>query len=153
MTFSLILGDTSAQFTLSHAATTSAGQCLPTAEDEMGPLYKAGAPLRNSVGVGYLLMGKVRSAADCALISGAKIEIWLAGPDGLYGDDWRATLFSSTKGTYHFQSHAPPNYGTGRAHIHLKVTADNFKDLITQHYPITGAGEAIFDLNLVPAKQ
>ncbi len=31
----------------------------------MGPLYVQGAPERNQVGSGYLLMGTVKSAADC----------------------------------------------------------------------------------------
>ncbi len=124
--------------------------CQPTLEDELGPLYRAGAPMRNSVGTGYLLFGAVKSARDCEPISGAKIEIWLAGPQGVYGDQWRATLLSSEKGAFHFTSHVPPDYGTGRAHIHLKVTADGYSDLITQHYPVKGAGEAIFDLVLEP---
>jgi protocatechuate 3,4-dioxygenase beta subunit len=136
--------------TLSDATAESGFKCLPTAEDEMGPLYKPGAPVRQSVGSGYLLMGEVKSAADCQPVSGAKIEIWMAGPGGLYGDNWRATLFSSDKGTYHFTSHVPPNYGTGRPHIHIKVTTDNYKELVTQHYPKSDAGMAVFDLVLIP---
>jgi len=124
--------------------------CEPTAEDEMGPLYVQGAPERNEVGAGYLLMGTVRSAADCTPITDARIEIWMAGPQGHYGDEWRATLFSAGNGSYYFRSHVPPNYGTGRPHIHIKVSRDGYKTLITQHYPAAHAGEAIFDLILVP---
>ena len=126
--------------------------CEPTAEDEMGPLYVQGAPERNQIGTGYLLMGRVKSAADCTPIAGAMIEIWMAGPHGHYGDDWRATLFSDGNGSYYLQSHVPPNYGTGRAHIHVKVSSDGYKTLITQHYPAKNAGEAMFDLTLVPAR-
>lgn len=126
-------------------------QCTPTPEDELGPLYKPGAPVRNSVGKGYLLFGTVKSATDCREIPSARIEIWLVGPDGDYGDAWRATLFSSVRGTYFFESHVPPVYGTRRAHIHLKVTANNYQELVTQHYPARGAGEANLDLVLTPS--
>lgn len=125
--------------------------CSPTQEDEMGPLYRPEAPVRHSVGDGYLLMGRVKSAVDCAPIAHARIEIWLAGPEGIYGDDWRATLFSTAGGTYYFRSHVPPRYGLGRPHIHLKVTTPGFASLITQHYPGPGTGEAVFDLVLRPA--
>jgi len=126
-------------------------QCTPTAEDELGPLYEAGAPLRNSVGKGYLLFGTVKSATDCREIPAARIEIWLAGPEGVYGDDWRATLFSNENGAYFFESHTPPLYGRRPAHIHIKVTADNYQELITQHYPVKDSGEASLDLVLIPS--
>ncbi len=116
----------------------------------MGPLYVEGAPERNQVGSGYLLMGTVKSAADCLPIAGAIIEIWMVGPQGHYGDDWRATLFSAGNGGYYFLSHVPPNYGTGRPHIHIKVSRDGYKTLITQHYPAENAGECKFNLVFVP---
>ena len=125
--------------------------CEPTVEDELGPLYVPGATTRHQIGSGYLLMGTVRSAADCTPIAGARIEVWMAGPQGRYGDDWRATLFSGGNGSYYFQSHLPPSYGTGLPHIHIKVSRDGFKALITQHYPAKDAGEGMFDLVMVPA--
>jgi len=131
-------------------AEMAAYACEPTVEDEMGPLYVRGAQERNQIGTGYLLLGTVRSAADCTPITGAIIEVWMAGPQGHYGDDWRATLFSAGNGSYYFHSHVPPNYGTGRAHIHIKVSSDGYKTLITQHYPAENAGEGMFDLVLVP---
>ena len=124
--------------------------CEPTDEDEMGPLYVQGAPQRNEVGAGYLMMGTVKSAADCKPVANARIEVWMAGPQGHYGDEWRATLFSAGNGGYYFSSHVPPNYGTGRPHIHIKVSSDGYKTLITQHYPVENAGEGMFDLVLVP---
>ena len=80
-------------------------QCEPTAEDEMGPFYKPDAPYRTSVGTGYLLLGTVKAANDCSPIPAAKIELWMTGPNGRYGDAWRATLFSADNGTYYFVSH------------------------------------------------
>lgn len=99
-----------------------------------------------------LLMGEVKSAADCKSIGGARIEIWMAGPDGLYGDEWRATIFSRQNGRYYFSSHVPGQYGSRPSHIHLIANAPGFEELITQHYLTPGQGEAVFDLVLVPAR-
>ena len=127
--------------------------CEPTAEDEMGPFYRPDAPYRTSVGTGYLLFGTVKSATDCMPVADARIELWMTGPDGLYGDAWRATLLSAGNGTYHFTSHPPTEYGSRRPHIHIRVTAQGFLPLITQHYPRENAGEGLFDLVLIPAPQ
>jgi protocatechuate 3,4-dioxygenase beta subunit len=124
--------------------------CVPTPVEMDGPFYRAVAPQRNSIGNGYLLFGEVKSAVDCAPIAGARIEIWMTGPDGRYDDRWRATLFSRQDGRYYLQSHFPPPYGSRPPHIHLLVNAPGFMELITQHYPLAGSGEAIFDLILVP---
>lgn len=126
-------------------------RCTPTPPDADGPFYRPNAPVRNSIGSGYLLMGQVKSAADCTPIEDAKIEIWMAGPDGLYGDQWRATVVARRDGRYHFSSHFPGHYGSRPPHIHLIVNAPGFDELITQHYLQPGTGEAIFDLVLIPA--
>jgi protocatechuate 3,4-dioxygenase beta subunit len=128
-------------------------QCEPTPEDEMGPFYRPDAVVRNSVGTGYLLLGVVKSAQDCSLITTARIELWMTGPDGHYGEQWRATIFSAENGSYHFQSHAATDYGSRRPHIHIRVTADGFNPLVTQHYPVKDAGEGLFNLVLTPSSQ
>jgi len=132
------------------AAAAEPGSCTPTAVDADGPFYRPGAPERDKVGVGYILRGQVLSAADCAPLPGAKIEVWLNGPDGNYGDAWRATLFAGSDGSYRFESHPPVPYGTRPPHIHLIVNAAGHQELITQHYPQSDATEATFDLVLRP---
>jgi protocatechuate 3,4-dioxygenase beta subunit len=117
----------------------------------LGPFYIAGAPERDKVGEGYLLSGVVRSSVDCSPISGAQVELWLAGPDGEYSDDYRATLFASQDGSYAFESHFPPPYSGRPSHIHLRISAAGFETLVTQHYPVEGQVEASFDLVLTPA--
>lgn len=127
--------------------------CTPTPPDAEGPFYRIGAPVRNQIGSGYLLLGTVKSALDCKPIGGARIEIWMTGPDGRYGDPWRATIFSrQPDGRYYFSSHVPPPYGSRPPHIHFTVNAPGFAELITQHYPIAGQGEAVFDLVLIPKR-
>jgi protocatechuate 3,4-dioxygenase beta subunit len=125
--------------------------CEPTTEDEMGPFYRPDAPYRTRIGTGYLLVGTVKAAHDCSPIPAAKIELWMTGPDGRYGDAWRATLLSAEEGTYYFVSHAATDYGSRRPHIHIRVTAKGFAPLVTQHYPAAGAGEGLFDLVVIPS--
>ena len=125
-------------------------RCKPTTPDADGPFYRPGAPERNKVGAGYVLSGTVKSAVDCSALANAKIEIWMNGPDGRYGDDWRATLYPDKDGGYQFESHLPVAYGSRPPHIHIIVNAPGFKELITQHYPDRKAASATFDLVLIP---
>ncbi len=124
--------------------------CEPTQPDALGPYYKPDAPVRDSVGTGYVLEGEVKSAADCSPISDAKIEFWLTGPDGNYDDEHRATLFSGSNGEYRFQSNYPESYGFRPPHIHIQASAESYETIVTQHYPKKGAEQAAFDLVLAP---
>ena len=127
-------------------------QCDPTPPDMRGPFYKENAPERSQVGNGYLLTGEVKSASTCAPISGAKIELWMAGPTGQYGDEWRATIFANEDGTYRFASHVPGHYGGRPPHIHMIISAPGFQKLTTQHYPQNGQNEATFAIVLIPVQ-
>jgi protocatechuate 3,4-dioxygenase beta subunit len=125
-------------------------KCAPTPADSEGPFYKPNAPMRTSVGKGYALSGAVTSARDCAGIPGARIEFWLAAPDGNYDDEHRATQLADASGRYVFESNFPPKYTSRPPHIHIRVTADGFKTLITQHYPEKGSSKGEFMLVLAP---
>lgn len=125
-------------------------QCAPTRPDSMGPFYEPGAPLRSSVGEGYVLTGKVKSAADCDPIARAEIEFWLVNPEGRYDDAHRATVIADGAGAYGFKSNRPSGYAFRPPHIHIRVTAEGFEPLVTQHYPEEGVSRAEFDLVLVP---
>lgn len=129
-----------------------AATCTPTEKDALGPFYKPDAPARTSVGKGYVLQGVVRSSKDCRPVPGAMIELWLAGPDGEYDDAHRATIITDASAAYRFESTMPPPYYGRPPHIHLRVSAKGFKTLVTQHYPLAGSVNAIFDIVLVPAK-
>ena len=124
--------------------------CAPTEPDALGPFYQPDAPVRSHVGKGYVLTGTVKSTAECMPIPNAKIEIWMAGPDGEYADAYRATLFSDSSGAFRFESHIPPPYYGRRQHIHILVSAAGFRTLVTQHYPEKGKTAAVFDLVIMP---
>jgi len=127
-------------------------QCTPTPPDALGPFYKPDAPVRSSVGKGYVLNGFVRSSTDCRPIADARIEFWLAGPDAEYDDGHRATVHSDRTGRYSFESNVPPAYAGRPPHIHVRVSVKGFKTLVTQHYPAPSQKEARFDIVLVPAR-
>jgi len=62
------------------ATGASAQEALrPTPSDALGPFYKAGAPLRSSVGQGYAVAGRVLSSRDGSALPGAVLELWPAG--------------------------------------------------------------------------
>lgn len=134
-----------------HALAASAS-CPPTPPDILGPFYKPNAPARPSVGRGHVLKGTVRSAGGCASIPGARIEFWLAGPNGRYDDEHRATVIADPAGAYRFESNFPAGYGGRPPHIHIKVTADRYETLVTQYYPTSNEAEGIFDLVLAAAR-
>ena len=125
--------------------------CQPTPPQQLGPNYEPDAPVRQSVGSGYVLSGAVLSAGSCQPVRGARIEFWLANPEGEYDDAHRATQFSGERGgEYRFESNFPGIYRGVAPHIHVRVTAEGFEGLVTQHYPQPGQTEATFDLVLVP---
>jgi protocatechuate 3,4-dioxygenase beta subunit len=118
----------------------------------LGPFYKPNAPIRSSVGTGYVLRGVVRTAKDCKPVAGAIIELWLAGPNGEYDDAHRATIIADASGVYHFESDIPPPYYGRPPHIHLRVSAKGFSTLVTQHYPAASTKEAVFDIVLTTSR-
>jgi catechol 1,2-dioxygenase len=106
--------------------------------------------VRTSVGSGYILSGSVLGADACAPLRAARIEFWLANPKGEYDDAHRATVLAGERGRYSFESNVPVSYGDRPPHIHIRVTAPGYRDLVTQHYPEAGRKEANLDLVLEP---
>jgi catechol 1,2-dioxygenase len=137
----------------SHAAVGGPANCEPTQPDMLGPFYEPGAPVRTSVGSGYVLSGAVRAADNCKPIGNARIEFWLANPRGEYDDAHRATVLAGERGKYRFESNVPVSYGGRPPHIHVRVRAPGFEELVTQHYPEPGQRKANFDLVLVADRE
>jgi protocatechuate 3,4-dioxygenase beta subunit len=123
--------------------------CEPTRPDMLGPFYEPNAPVRTSVGSGYVLSGAVLAADGCDPVRDARIEFWLANPEGEYDDAHRATVLAGERGRYRFESNVPVSYGGRPPHIHVRVTAPGFEELVTQHYPERGQRKANFNLVLI----
>ncbi len=132
-------------------STGEPASCEPTQQDMLGPFYEPGAPERTSIGSGYVLSGTVLAAGSCEPIHDARIEFWLTDPRGVYDDAHRATVPAGSGGEYRFESNVPGSYENRQPHIHLRVTAPGYQELVTQHYPVAGQTEANFDLILEPA--
>jgi catechol 1,2-dioxygenase len=134
----------------SHAAAGGGpADCKPTQPDMLGPFYEPGAPVRTSVGSGYVLSGAVLGAEKCQPVPKARMEFWLANPRGDYDDAHRATVFAGQSGEYRFESNVPISYGGRPPHIHVRVRASGYEELVTQHYPERGQRKANFDLVLL----
>jgi catechol 1,2-dioxygenase len=133
----------------SHAAAGEPADCKPTQPDMLGPFYEPGAPVRTKVGSGYVLSGSVLAAEECKPVPNAHIEFWLANPRGDYDDAHRATVFAGQSGEYRLESNVPVSYGGRPPHIHVRVSAPGYEELVTQHYPERGQRKANFDLILV----
>ena len=135
----------------------------------MGPFYVPGTPelpngadlTGNNAGDRIVVYGQVRKT-DNTPISGAKIEVWQNGPNGLYAvqdpgqpeHNLRGTLCADENGNYMFATAKPISYqvpedGVGGelvrafgrhcwrpAHIHVMVTADGSKRHISQIFDI-----------------
>src|SRR5918992_1528976 len=119
----------------SHASAGGPANCKPTQPDMLGPFYEPGAPVRTSVGSGYVLSGAVLGAEDCKPIRNARIEFWLANPSGEYDDAHRATVFTGERGGYRFESNVPVSYRGRPPHVHVRVTSPGYRELVTQHHP------------------
>ena len=90
------------------------------------------------------------AARSCEPIPAARFEFWPANPEGEYDDAHRATVPAGGGGKYRFESNVPVSYGGRPPHIHIRVTAPGYRELVTQHYPEDGKTEANFDLILEP---
>jgi protocatechuate 3,4-dioxygenase beta subunit len=91
----------------------------------------------------------VLAAEECKPIPNSRIEFWLANPRGEYDDAHRATVFAGQRGEYRFESNVPVSYGARLPHIHVRVRAPGYEELVTQQCPERGQKKANFDLVLV----
>jgi protocatechuate 3,4-dioxygenase beta subunit len=58
-------------------------------------------------------------------------------------------VLADQRGEYGFESNVPVSYGGRPPHIHVRVRAPGYEELVTQHYPERGQRKANFDLVLV----
>lgn len=121
--------------------------CDPTTTDILGPFFSEGAPQTNSIvpedyeGELLFLSGKL-SATDCDTgISNAVMDFWQADETGAYDNEgfkFRGKIITDENGVYNLETIMPGKYLNGSqyrpSHIHLKVQAEGYDELITQIY-------------------
>jgi protocatechuate 3,4-dioxygenase beta subunit len=140
-----LLGKSTYAFSSSKEA---AGSCLPTTADILGPFYRTGAPFRTDLtvpgdpGTPLAFEGKVFDSS-CNPIENAIVDVWHADDAGAYDNtsaayDYRGKYQTSADGSYTFTSIKAGWYLNGSqyrpSHIHFRVTAPGFTELITQLY-------------------
>jgi catechol 1,2-dioxygenase len=126
--------------------------CIETADNPLGPYYRADAPVRDDLNVlgqkGELLhvSGVVYGLGCKVSLAKAVVEVWQADPLGVYDNEspdfqLRATVPAGENGDYAYHTLLPgwyelsPGSGIFRPrHIHLRVTAPGYQELVTQLY-------------------
>jgi hypothetical protein len=129
------------------APPSTSARCRLTQGTGGDPFFKPNAPVRSRVGTGFVLTGIVRSGIDCGAMRGARVELWLRGPDGQYDDAHRGTVITDGNGRYRFESNFP---GGGFPHIHVRVAAPGYRPLEIRYVPRSGATAGVLDLVLEP---
>ena len=131
----------------------------------LGPFHTPSSKMNNGdniannvEGENCIVKGKIVDVNNNA-ISGASIEVWQSGPDGLYdvqkeGNlvDLRGTFMSQSDGSYMFRTVKPQYYPIPvdgpvgdllnsldrhpfrPAHVHFMVKANGYKDLVTHAF-------------------
>ena len=121
--------------------------CEPTTTDILGPFFSEGAPETNSIipedyeGDRLFLSGTL-SSTDCGkIISNAIMDFWQANENGDYdnlGFNFRGKIITDENGNYNLETIIPGKYLNGSqyrpSHIHLKVQAEGYDELVTQIY-------------------
>lgn len=126
--------------------------CPLTPERGEGPYYRPDAPFRTDLnvhgvaGIALRITGHVRTAAGCAPLAGALLDVWHAmqGPPTPPYDmdsadfDFRGRQLTDAFGRFSLDTLRPPNYGDAsdghmvQTHIHVKVTAEGYRPIVTQ---------------------
>jgi hypothetical protein len=112
--------------------------CIATASEVLPQHYEAGAPERPSIGKGFTLTGVILAEGTCLPVSDALVEVWLAGPDGSFGTDWRASLRSDEAGAFAIDTHPPVAAEGGLAAVYMRVSAAGLDPVVTTHWPAAG---------------
>ncbi len=131
--------------------------CGLTTRDQLGPFYVSGVPIKNNLLEKndssnqknlVELRGRIIDHLTKEPIENAKMEIWHADSKGDYWPEnngrytdyrpeqikYRGTALSDREGEFSFSTIIPQLYGSRPRHYHVRVSAANFRTLITQYY-------------------
>jgi protocatechuate 3,4-dioxygenase beta subunit len=118
----------------SGSAASGAAACRPTTSQAAGPFQSnhATPPPRSRIGRGHVLTGLVLRYPDCAPLKGVVVELWQESPNGRYDRRGHAAVVTSQTGTFRFEGPVPPS-GFGRPHIHIRVSAGQYEEVVTTY--------------------
>lgn len=142
----------------SNEASKCSGKLTPALTE--GPYYKSGSPQRtnirkDAVGEDLVLTGYVYDKT-CRPISGAWLDFWQAGGNGVYdnaGYKLRGHQFTDKDGKYVLETVIPAKYSGRTPHIHVKVMADDKSPILTTQLFFPGESQnerdSIFNKDLI----
>ena len=131
-----------------------------TPQQVLGPYFLPNSPLtsrlfpQTATGSPVKVSGQVMST-DCKPLSGATVHVWVANPQGQYDNQdargnplaipqeqqlYRGRIVCDADGNYSFECLRPGNYFDSGwklwrpAHVHIKVEAQGYQELVTQLY-------------------
>lgn len=108
--------------------------------------YIPDAPVRDSLGGGFVITGLVRSAAGCRPLEDVRIQVWLATETGGEQDN-RASVRTGADGRYRIQT-APTVAQFGEPNIHVGYDDGDYDDVFIRRVVDLDDERAVVDLTL-----
>jgi Dioxygenase len=133
----------------SSASSAGAAACQPTIVDGGGPFGQGEPPIRAKIGTGLVLTGVVLDP-NCRPIRRAHVQFWQSSKNGVYKLSGSGTVITNKAGRFRFQCPFPPQYEGLPPHIHIRVDAGDFLELVTRFVPAAGSHRGTLRLVLAP---
>ena len=108
--------------------------------------YIADAPERDSLGDGFEITGRVRSAQGCRALEDVRVQVWLATETGGETDN-RASVRTDENGRYRIET-APTVPQFGEPNIHVGYDDGDYRDVFIRRVVDLDDERAVVDLTL-----
>ena len=122
-------------------------RCRPTPSNPGGTNnYIPDAPVRDSLGSGFVITGLVRSAAGCRPLEGVRVQVWLATETGGEQDN-RASVRTGANGRYRIETD-PTVPQFGEPNIHVGYDDDDYREVFIRRVVDLDDERAVVNLTL-----
>jgi hypothetical protein len=108
--------------------------------------YLPDAPVRDRLGSGFTITGRVRAAAGCAPLEGVRVQVWLATSTGSERDN-RASVLTGADGRYRIETD-PTIPQFGEPNIHVGYAGGAFREVFIRRVVDLDDERAVVDLTL-----
>jgi hypothetical protein len=133
----------------SSASGGVAATCRPTLVDGGGPFGRGEPPIRAKIGNGLVVTGVVLDTS-CRPVPRAHVQFWQSSKTGVYKLSGSGTVVTHKNGRFRFQAAFPTQYEGLPPHIHIRVDAGDFTELVTRYVPAPGSHRGTLRLVLAP---
>jgi hypothetical protein len=108
--------------------------------------YIPNAPVRESLGTGFVITGLVRAADGCAPLEGVRVQVWLATETGGEQDN-RASVRTGSDGRYRIETD-PTIPQFGEPNIHVGYDDDEYGEVFIRRVVDLDDERAVVNLTL-----